>query len=133
MAKKANIANRRGQTGVNKANTDRPVQNTQAPNRPIQPQNTRVLASKVAKPSFAGDPFLNPAFPLTKRNLILMFIGLGIIIVGFLLMAGQDDKYGFVKISLANMVVLGGFLFEIYAIMWRPKSISPSNIPDSKI
>ncbi len=58
--------------------------------------------------------------PLGKQNYILMLIGFGIIILGFILMSGTEDIYGFTKTTLATIVVISGFLFEIYAIMKRP-------------
>ena len=70
-------------------------------------------------------------FALRKENLKLMLIGLGIVIIGFLLMMGgksSDPKiynpeiYSFRRIQLAPMVVLFGFLFGIYAIMKRSKT-----------
>lgn len=66
---------------------------------------------------------------LSKENYKLMLIGLGIIILGFILMAGggSDDPnvfdesiFSFVHITLAPIVVLAGFVFEIYAIMKKP-------------
>lgn len=65
---------------------------------------------------------------LTPRNYRLLLIGLAIIVVGFILMAGggSDDPdtfnyamFSFRRITLAPIVVLGGFAFEIYAIMKR--------------
>jgi predicted histidine transporter YuiF (NhaC family) len=70
-------------------------------------------------------------FALSKENYILLAIGFGIIMLGFLLMAGgksndpnvfnQNEIYGFRRITLAPIIVLAGFIFEIYAIMKRPK------------
>jgi membrane-bound ClpP family serine protease len=70
-------------------------------------------------------------FALGKENLKLLIIGFLIIIFGFLLMIGgkSDDPnvfnmeiFSFRRITLAPLVVMFGFLFEIYAIMKRPKS-----------
>jgi hypothetical protein len=70
-------------------------------------------------------------FALGKENLKLMLIGLGIIIIGFALMAGGKSSdpnvfnkeviFSFRRITLAPLVVMFGFLFEIYAIMKKPK------------
>ncbi len=69
-------------------------------------------------------------FALSKENYKLIVIGFVIIIVGFLLMmgGGSDDPnvfdesiFSFRRITLAPMVVLFGFGFEIYAIMKKPK------------
>jgi predicted cobalt transporter CbtA len=68
--------------------------------------------------------------PLTKENYILLAIGFAIILAGFFLMMGgrSDDPavfnpeiFSFRRITLAPMVVLFGFIFEIYAIMKKPK------------
>ena len=71
-------------------------------------------------------------FALGKENLKLMLIGLGIIILGFALMTGGKSNdpnvfnkeiiFSFRRITLAPLVVMFGFLFEIYAIMKKPKS-----------
>lgn len=69
--------------------------------------------------------------PLTVANYKLMLIGLGIIILGLILMSGggSDDPnvfneamFNFRRITLAPILVLAGFGFEIYAIMKKPKN-----------
>jgi hypothetical protein len=70
------------------------------------------------------------AFALGKENYILLAIGFGIIVLGFVLMVGgkntdpnvfSTEVYSWQRITLAPIVVLAGFVFEIYAIMKRPK------------
>jgi membrane-bound ClpP family serine protease len=70
-------------------------------------------------------------FALGKENLKLMVIGFVIIVIGFLLMTGgksndpsvfNPEMFNFQRITLAPMVVLFGFIFEIYAIIKKPKS-----------
>ncbi|MCK4854812.1 MAG: DUF3098 domain-containing protein [Bacteroidales bacterium] len=72
-----------------------------------------------------------PYFPLQKDNYILLIIGFAIIMIGFLLMMGgkSDDPnvfnpeiFSFRRITLAPIVVLFGFVFEIWAIMKKPKT-----------
>ena len=69
-------------------------------------------------------------FALGKQNYILMAIGFGIIVIGFLLMMGgrsedpnvfNEEIFSFRRITLAPIVVLLVFVFEIYAIMKKPK------------
>ena len=69
-------------------------------------------------------------FALGMENYRLLLIGFGIIVLGFLLMmgGGSDDPkvfsneiFSFRRITLAPIVVLFGFAFEIYAIMKKPK------------
>ena len=70
-------------------------------------------------------------FALGKENYKLMAIGFAVIIIGFILMAGggsddpnvfNPDIFSFRRITLAPVILLFGFLFEIYAIMKKPKS-----------
>ena len=70
-------------------------------------------------------------FALAKENYILLAIGFAIIIIGFLLMVGGKSEnpnefnpeiFSFRRITLAPIVVLFGFVFEIYAIMKKPKA-----------
>jgi hypothetical protein len=71
-------------------------------------------------------------FALSRENYKLLAIGFAIIVVGFLLMLGgksespdtfSDDIFSFRRITLAPIVVLAGFIFEIWAIMKKPKDI----------
>ncbi|MCT4590199.1 MAG: DUF3098 domain-containing protein [Carboxylicivirga sp.] len=70
-------------------------------------------------------------FALAKENYILLAIGFAIIILGFVLMIGgrsddptvfNEEIFSFRRITLAPIVVLFGFMFEIYAIMKKPKT-----------
>ena len=66
--------------------------------------------------------------PLTMRNYMLMLIGAVIIVIGFVLMSGGTeatpeefsyDIFSWRRITLAPIVVVAGFAFEIYAILKR--------------
>ena len=65
---------------------------------------------------------------LSMRNYILLLIGFAIIVIGFVLMAGGGSQspdefdysmFSWRRITLAPILVIGGFAFEIYAIMKR--------------
>jgi fumarate reductase subunit D len=69
-------------------------------------------------------------FALGPENYKLLAIGFGIIVLGFLLMLGgksddpnkfSEEIFSFRRITLAPVVVLAGFIFEIWAIMKKPK------------
>jgi len=74
---------------------------------------------------------IRPDLPLGKENYILLSIGFLIIIIGFILMIGggsddpnvfrKEELFSFRRITLAPMIVLFGFVFEIWAIMKKPK------------
>ena len=55
--------------------------------------------------------------PFGKDNFILMAIGFGIIVLGYILMSGDTDIYSFEKITLAPIIVMFGYAFEAYAIL----------------
>ncbi len=70
-------------------------------------------------------------FAIHPRNYKLIWIGIAILVFGFILMAGgrSDDPkvfneamFNVRRIVIAPVVVLAGFLFEIYAIMRKPKT-----------
>lgn len=70
-------------------------------------------------------------FALGKENYKLLIIGFIIVIIGFILMIGgksedpnvfnKDELFSFRRITLAPVIVLAGFIFEIWAIMKKPK------------
>jgi hypothetical protein len=71
-----------------------------------------------------------PVFALGRENYKLLAIGFVIIVIGFILMIGgksdspdkfSNEIFSFRRITLAPIVVLAGFAFEIWAIMKRPK------------
>ncbi len=69
-----------------------------------------------------------------KNNYIIMLVGLAVLVLGFVLMAGGKSSdpnvfnaaeiYSFRRITLAPIIVLLGFAIEIYAIMKKPQSAS---------
>ncbi|MBI1191934.1 MAG: DUF3098 domain-containing protein [Bacteroidetes bacterium] len=66
----------------------------------------------------------------TRQNYLWMLVGLVVIVLGFILMAGggSDDPnvfkaeeiYSFRRITLAPILVLAGFAIEIAAIFRKP-------------
>ncbi len=52
-----------------------------------------------------------------------MVIGLVILVVGFTIMAldGQPHGFGFLGLTLGPVIVVAGFVVEIFAILHRPK------------
>ncbi len=68
-------------------------------------------------------------FLFSKKNYVLMLIGIAVIALGFILMAGggsedpavfNEEIYNFRRIRLAPTLVLIGLAIEIYAIMAKP-------------
>ncbi len=72
-------------------------------------------------------------FAFTKKNYQLLLIGLGILLLGYSLMMGgassspkefSEEIFSFRRITLAPIVVLIGYGFVGYAIMYKDKSAS---------
>ncbi|WP_075343726.1 DUF3098 domain-containing protein [Tenacibaculum agarivorans] len=70
-----------------------------------------------------------PEFLFGKRNYMIMLIGLAVIALGFILMAGggsddpnvfNPDLYSWRRIRLAPTLVIIGLGIEIYAILTNP-------------
>ncbi|WP_299678708.1 DUF3098 domain-containing protein [uncultured Tenacibaculum sp.] len=71
-----------------------------------------------------------PEFLFGKRNYKIMLIGLAVIALGFILMAGggsddpnvfNEELYSWRRIRLAPTLVIIGLGIEIYAILANPK------------
>lgn len=70
----------------------------------------------------------NPRLPLTRRNYVILAAGFLVILLGFILMAGggsdspdqfNEAMFSWRRITLAPILVIGGFVVEVYAIMKR--------------
>ncbi len=71
----------------------------------------------------------NKRFTLGKINLMLIIVGFVIIVFGFILMTGSStvkefnpDVFSFRRITVAPMISFFGFLFIIFAILFKPKA-----------
>jgi hypothetical protein len=91
-------------------------------------------ALKKGTPPMATDSKLQFAFQ--RKNYILLLAGIGVIALGFILMAGgrSDDPnvfngdalFSWRRITLAPLVVLIGFVVVGYAIMHKAKDTVPN-------
>jgi hypothetical protein len=66
-------------------------------------------------------------FVFDKRNYQLMVLGIIVIVAGFALMYGKEDIYSARKIQLAPVVVIAGFVIEIFAILRKPEPEDDAN------
>ena len=69
-------------------------------------------------------------FAFGKENYRLMLIGLAFIAIGFLLMTGggsadptkfNPEIFSFRRLTLAPILILAGYVIEVFAIMKKPK------------
>jgi len=77
-------------------------------------------------------PQVNNQNLFTKDNYMWMLIGLAVMAIGFFLMAGgksadpkvfnDNEVYSTTRITIAPILIIGGLLIEIFAIMKKPKN-----------
>ncbi len=73
----------------------------------------------------------NSQFAFTKQNYIILGVGLLFIFLGFFLMQGggsedptihnEEEMFGFRRITLAPICIIGGFIINIFGILYSPK------------
>ena len=69
-------------------------------------------------------------FAIGRENFAYIALGVCILVIGFLLMAGgksddpnvfNEEIFNFRRRTLAPIIVVGGFMYIIWAIMKKPK------------
>lgn len=103
---------------------------------PAKKTNVKIAApiskgSKLVTAQKQTSSKVRPVALFGKNNFYLMLVGLGLLIIGFLLMTGATEKsptefdasviYSFRRITLAPIVLILGFVVEIFAIMRKPR------------
>lgn len=65
----------------------------------------------------------NNKMPFGRKNYILMLIGLGVLILGFIVMTldSEPNGFGFVGLTLGPGLVFAGFIIEVFAILHKPE------------
>ena len=82
----------------------------------------------MSTPNRNDAPKTKERMPLGRKNYAIMLIGIALIVIGFALMSGggehtatefDESIFSFRRITLAPIVVIAGFVVEIFAIMKR--------------
>lgn len=63
-------------------------------------------------------------FIFEKQNYVLMATSVAVIILGFIMMSGTENIYNTMKITIAPLIVLIGFVIGVVAIMKKPQNNS---------
>ena len=58
----------------------------------------------------------------SRQNYLLMILGIVLVIFGFSIMRMENEVDGFISLYVAPLIILGGYLEIIYAILWRPRN-----------
>ena len=56
-----------------------------------------------------------------RHNYVLLIVGLVVIVAGYAIMRMENETDGFISLYVAPLMLLGGYLEIIYAILWRPR------------
>ena len=54
-------------------------------------------------------------------------LGIALVVVGYVIMRMENEVDGFISLYVAPLMILGGYLEIIWAIMWRPKRESATS------
>ncbi len=57
----------------------------------------------------------------TARNYTLLAAGVFVVVLGYAMMRIENEVDGFISLYVAPLLILGGYLEIIYAILWRPR------------
>ena len=68
-------------------------------------------------------------FAFSKKNYIIMIIGIVVLALGFLIMSSDSEPYGFgfLGLTLGPIVVMLGFLIQFIAIFYKTKKEDSSD------
>ena len=58
---------------------------------------------------------------LTSHNYVLMVVGVLAIVVGYAIMRLENQVDGFISLYVAPLLILGGYLEIICAILWQKR------------
>lgn len=61
----------------------------------------------------------------TRRNYVLMAAGVIAVLLGYVMMRLENEVDGIISLYVAPIIILGGYLEIIYAILWHPRDEKP--------
>ena len=89
------------------------------------------MAKEITKKKETIEPNDNQkVMPFGKQNYLIVFIGIALLVIGFILMLGggsndpdvfNEKMFDFQHITLSTILILAGFVVEIIAIFWKGK------------
>ncbi len=83
------------------------------------------MAKKAAKRSSKGRArqrkAARPAMLFDRQNYVLLLLGVLAVVIGYAAMRIENEVDGFISLYVAPLLILGGYLEIVYAILRRPK------------
>ncbi len=60
--------------------------------------------------------------PFTRENYIIMLVGIGLLIIGYIVMSSDNEEFGFRGLTLGPIIVFISFLVPFLAIFYKKKN-----------
>ena len=70
---------------------------------------------------------------LSSRNYQLMMLGVALVVIGYAMMRIENEVDGLISLYVAPLIILGGYLEIIYAILWRPRTKSGTSSAEEQV
>ncbi len=84
-------------------------------NKKKEREKKRTLADRTKREALYG-------MPLQKENYLFIGIGFAVILLGYLIIGIERNVDGFLSLNLSPILIIGGFVWIIYAVLYKPKS-----------
>lgn len=70
------------------------------------------------------------SMPFGRKNYRFMLIGVGLLALGYILMAADGETYGFGTLGLwvGPILLMAGFVFEVFAILAKPETTAEDQV-----
>lgn len=64
------------------------------------------------------------AMVFARKNYIILLTAVAVVVLGYVVMRVENQVEGFLSLYVGPLLVLGGYLGVIYAILWREKPVA---------
>jgi hypothetical protein len=78
-------------------------------------EKKRALADRTKREALYG-------MPLQKENYLFIGIGFAVILIGYIIIGIERNVDGFLSLNVSPILIIGGFVWIIYAVLYKPKS-----------
>jgi hypothetical protein len=104
-------------------------------------QSQKNTARKTNVSKTAQKPEWAPGMPFKPANYILMIAGVVILLIGYFLLSGggsdnpaefSDAIFNARRLKMAPILLVIGFIIELFAIMYRPRSKEEESEPKTE-
>lgn len=86
-----------------------------APDKKKEREKKKNLAERAKREALHG-------MPLQKENYLFIGVGFAVILLGYLLIGVEHEVNGFLSLNLSPILIIAGFIWIIYAVLYKPTS-----------